>query len=285
MQINGRTKTCGLIGNPVEHTLSPLIHNTLSKQLGRNLVYVPFLVQAEGLESAVKGAYALGIEGFNVTVPHKERVLPYLVEVDGLAEKIGAVNTLVRCGGGYKGYNTDMPGLYRAMTGDGIRVEGEQVLILGAGGVARAVAVMLAEKAERIYLLNRTVEKAAAIADEVNAYAGRQVVMALSLAEYTTLPEGRFLAVQATNVGMYPDTDKAVMEEMDFYQRIHTGYDLIYNPDKTKFMRLVEEAGGTAYNGLKMLLYQGIISYELWNQVSVSKEQAEEVYKRLKESL
>lgn len=285
MQINGRTKICGLIGNPVEHTLSPLIHNTLSEQLGRNLVYVPFLVQAEGVENAVKGAYALGIEGLNVTVPHKERVLPYLVEVDGLAEKIGAVNTLVRCGGGYKGYNTDMPGLYRAMTGDGIRVEGEQVLILGAGGVARAVAVMLAEKAERIYLLNRTVEKAAAIADEVNTYAGRQVAAALSLAEYTTLPEGRFLAVQATNVGMYPDTDKAVMEERDFYQCIHTGYDLIYNPDKTKFMRLVEEAGGAAYNGLKMLLYQGIIAYELWNQVSVSEEQAEEVYKRLKESL
>lgn len=285
MQINGRTKTCGLIGNPVEHTLSPLIHNTLSEQLGRNLVYVPFLVQAEGLESAVKGAYALGIEGLNVTVPHKERVLPYLAEVDGLAEKIGAVNTLVRCGGGYKGYNTDMPGLYRAMTGDGIRVEGEQVLILGAGGVARAVAVMLAEKAERIYLLNRTVEKAAAIADEVNAYAGRPVAAALSLAAYTALPEGRFLAVQATNVGMYPDTDKAVMEDRDFYRRIHTGYDLIYNPDKTKFMRLVEEAGGTAYNGLKMLLYQGIIAYELWNQVSVSEEQAEEVYKRLKESL
>ena len=285
MQINGRTKTCGLIGNPVEHTLSPLIHNTLSEQLGRNLVYVPFLVQAEGLENAVKGAYALGIEGLNVTVPYKERVLPYLTKVDGLAEKIGAVNTLVRCGDGYKGYNTDMPGLYRAMTSDGIRVEGEQVLILGAGGVARAVAVILAEKAERIYLLNRTVEKAAAIADEVNAYAGRQMAVALSLAEYTTLPEGRFLAVQATNVGMYPDTDKAVMEERDFYRRIHTGYDLIYNPDKTKFMRLVEEAGGTAYNGLKMLLYQGIIAYELWNQVSVSQEQAEEVYKRLKESL
>ena len=164
-------------------------------------------------------------------------------------------------------------------------MDGEQVLILGAGGVARAVAVMLAEKAERIYLLNRTVEKAAAIADEVNAYAGRQVAAALSLAAYTALPEGRFLAVQATNVGMYPDTDKAVVEERDFYRRIHTGYDLIYNPDKTKFMRLVEEAGGTAYNGLKMLLYQGIIAYELWNQVSVSKEQAEEVYKRLKESL
>lgn len=285
MQINGRTKTCGLIGNPVEHTLSPLIHNTLSELLGKNLVYVPFLVQAEELENAVKGAYALGIEGLNVTVPHKERVLPYLKEVDGLAERIGAVNTLVRCDGGYKGYNTDMPGLYRAMAGDGVCVEGEQVLILGAGGVARAVAVMLAEKAERIYLLNRTVEKAAAIADEVNIYAGRRVAEAISPAAYTTLPEGHFLAVQATNVGMYPDTDKAVVEEKDFYRRIHTGYDLIYNPEKTKFMRLVEEAGGRAYNGLKMLLYQGIIAYELWNQVSVSEPQAEEIYKRLKDGL
>lgn len=285
MQINGRTKTCGLIGNPVEHTLSPLIHNTLSALIDKNLVYVPFLVQAEELENAVKGAYALGIEGLNVTVPHKERVLPYLKEVDGLAERIGAVNTLVRCDGGYKGYNTDMPGLYRAMAGDGVRVEGEQVLILGAGGVARAVAVMLAEKAERIYLLNRTVEKAAAIAEEVNTYAGRRVAEAMSPAAHTALPEGRFLAVQATNVGMYPDTDKAVVEEKDFYRRIHTGYDLIYNPEKTKFMRLVEEAGGRVYNGLKMLLYQGIIAYELWNQVSVSEPQAEEIYKRLKDGL
>lgn len=285
MQINGRTKTFGLIGNPVEHTLSPLIHNTLSALIGKNLVYVPFPVQAEELENAVKGAYALGIEGLNVTVPHKERVLPYLKEVDGLAERIGAVNTLVRCDGGYKGYNTDMPGLYRAMAVDGVRVEGEQVLILGAGGVARAVAVMLAEKAERIYLLNRTVEKAAAIAEEVNTYAGRRVAEAMSPAAYMALPEGRFLAVQATNVGMYPDTDKAVVEEKDFYRRIHTGYDLIYNPEKTKFMRLVEEAGGRAYNGLKMLLYQGIIAYEMWNQVSVSEPQAEEIYKRLKDGL
>lgn len=285
MQIDGRTKTCGLIGNPVEHTLSPLIHNTLSGLLGINLAYLPFQVQAQELENAVRGAYALGIEGLNVTVPHKERVLPYLVEVDGLAEKIGAVNTLVRCAGGYKGYNTDMPGLCRAMAGDGVRVEGEQVLILGAGGVARAVAVMLAEKAAQVYLLNRTVEKAAAIADEVNRYAGRQAVKALSLADYSALPEGRFLAVQATNVGMYPDTDRAVIEDADFYRRVHTGYDLIYNPDKTKFMRLVENAGGRAYNGLKMLLYQGIIAYELWNQVSVSEKQAEEVYKRLKEGL
>lgn len=285
MQIDGRTKICGLIGCPVEHTLSPLIHNTLSELLGLNLAYVPFPVREEGLEAAVKGAYALGITGLNVTVPHKEKVLPYLAETDGLAEKIGAVNTLVKSGGGYKGYNTDMPGLCRAMASDGIHLKKEQVLILGAGGVARAVAVMLADKAENIWILNRTVDRAAMIAEEVNAYAGRQVAKALPLTAYDALPAKRFLAVQATNVGMYPATDNAVIEEKDFYSRIHTGYDLIYNPAKTKFMRLVEEAGGVAFNGLKMLLYQGIIAYELWNRISVPDTKAEEVYKRLKENI
>lgn len=285
MQIDGRTKICGLIGCPVEHTLSPLIHNTLSELLGLNLAYVPFPVREEGLEAAVKGAYALGITGLNVTVPHKEKVLPYLAETDRLAEKIGAVNTLVKSGGGYKGYNTDMPGLCRAMASDGIHLKKEQVLILGAGGVARAVAVMLADKAENIWILNRTVDRAAMIAEEVNAYAGRQVAKALPLTAYDALPAKRFLAVQATNVGMYPATDNAVIEEKDFYSRIHTGYDLIYNPAKTKFMRLVEEAGGVAFNGLKMLLYQGIIAYELWNRISVPDTKAEEVYKRLKENI
>lgn len=285
MQIDGRTKICGLIGCPVEHTLSPLIHNMLSELLGINLAYAPFPVQGEGLGEAVRGAYALGMTGLNVTVPHKEKVLSYLVETDRLAEKIGAVNTLVRSDGGYKGYNTDMPGLCRAMASDGIHLEGEQVLILGAGGVARAVAVMLADKAENIWILNRTVGRASMIAEEVNAYAGRQVARALSLTEYGMLPAERFLAVQATNVGMYPAIDNAIIEEKDFYEKVHTGYDLIYNPARTKFMRFVEEAGGAAFNGLKMLLYQGIIAYELWNRISIPDTKAEEVYKRLKENI
>lgn len=285
MKTNGLTRTCGLIGNPVEHTLSPVIHNTLAEITGQNLVYVPFLVEAERLKAAVEGAYALGIAGLNVTVPHKEKVLPFLQEVDALAEKIGAVNTLVRTEGGYKGYNTDMPGLYRAMRSDGIRVEGEQVLLLGAGGVARAVAVMLADKAEKIYILNRTADKAEAIAREVNGLAGRQVAEALSLTAFRELPSEKYLAIQATNVGMYPHTEEAVIEDMAFYSRIHTGYDLIYNPARTRFMQLVEEAGGEAFNGLKMLLYQGIIAYELWNGTEISEAQASIIYERLRESL
>ena len=169
-EINGRTRTCGLIGNPVEHTLSPLIHNTLAQELSQNLVYVPFLVSGgvAELAQAVKGAHALNILGMNVTVPYKEAVLPFLEQIDELAAKIGAVNTLVRTQNGYKGYNTDMTGLQRAMYSEGISLQGESILLLGAGGAARAVAFLCAQcGAKKIYLLNRSLDKAEKVAAEV----------------------------------------------------------------------------------------------------------------------
>ncbi len=287
MEINGYTRTCGLIGNPVEHTMSPAIHNNLAKATGENLVYVPFHVQKGHLKEAVEGAHALNLLGLNVTVPYKQEVIPFLEETDSLAAQIGAVNTLVRTEKGYKGYNTDMPGLYRAMLSDGVSIEGEEVLILGAGGVARAVAVLLLQKkAAGVTLLNRTVERAAKIAEEVNVIAeqtgaaeGRKFARALSLQEYDKLPTDRkYLAVQATSVGMFPDTEAVVIEDAAFYERIHTGYDLIFNPAKTKFMKLVEAHGGRAFCGYKMLLYQGVIAYELWTGQQIGDELAQEIY-------
>lgn len=285
MEINGLTKACGLLGNPVEHTLSPVIHNTLAELTGINLTYLPFLVEQEQLHDAVRGARALHIPGLNVTVPHKERILPFLSEVDELAQRIGAVNTLVSTESGYKGYNTDMPGLYRAMASDGVSVEDEEVLLLGAGGVARAVSVMLCDKAKRIIILNRTVEKATAIAEEVNGYAGRKVAEALKLEEYASLPGKDYLAIQATNVGMYPHIDETLIQDTAFYEKIRVGYDLIYNPGETRFMRQIKDMGKEAFNGLKMLLYQGIIAFELWNNCKITEEQAAVVYKKLQEKL
>ena len=284
--INGYTRTCGLIGNPVEHTLSPVIHNTLSMVLGENLAYVPFHVENGRLEDAVKGAFALNLLGLNVTVPYKSDVIPYLTDIDPLAENIGAVNTLVRTETGYKGYNTDMPGLYRAMCEDGVKVKGEKVLILGAGGVARAVAMLLLDKGAReAILLNRTVQKAQEVADEVNRIAGRKFAKAMPMDAYDTLPAGKgYLAIQATSVGMYPDCDAAVIEDPAFYEKVHTGYDLIFNPPKTRFMELVEAQGGKAYNGAKMLLYQGIIAFELWTGCEIKSWLADKVYERMQEA-
>lgn len=287
MEINGYTRTCGLIGNPVEHTMSPAIHNTLADAMGENLVYVPFRVPENSVKEAVEGAWALNLLGCNVTVPYKSAVLPYLKEIDPLAEKIGAVNTLVRTDSGFRGYNTDMPGLYRAMCGDGVKPEGEKVLILGAGGVARAVAMLLAEKgAQKAIILNRTVEKAERVAEEVNTISGRNFAEAMAVENYGSLPEGeRYLCIQATNVGMFPKTDEAVIEDAAFYQKIHTGYDLIFNPAKTRFMELTEAAGGRAFNGLKMLLWQGIIAYELWTGTKVGDVLAERAYTAMKQAM
>lgn len=286
MEINGYTRVCGLIGNPVEHTMSPAIHNTLAADQNENLVYVPFHVPEGQVEEAVKGAFALHLLGVNVTVPYKSEVIPFLEELDPLAEKIGAVNTLVRGKKGYKGYNTDMPGLYRAMCEDGVGIAGENVLILGAGGVARAVAMLAAQKgAARITLLNRTPERAGKLAEEVNSALGKDIAGAAALEAYASLPEDSYLAIQTTNVGMYPLTRETLIEDKMFYKKIHTGYDLIFNPAKTRFMSLVEENGGRAFNGLKMLLHQGIIAYELWTGRQVDGELSGKAYKEMKKAM
>ena len=284
--IDGKTRTCGLIGNPVEHTLSPMIHNTLAQMKNHNLVYVPFRVEEAGVEHAVYGAYELNILGMNVTVPHKSAVIPFLQEVDRLAANIGAVNTLVRTEDGYKGYNTDMTGLYRAMMSEHIKIEDAGIILLGAGGAARAVAFMCAHyQAKQVYMLNRSVEKAKQVAQEVNSAVGRACIVPMALSDYKKIPQGKYLAIQGTSVGLYPDVDAVVIEDAEFYQLIHTGYDLIYKPAKTKFMTLVEQAGGKAYHGLKMLLYQGVDAYELWNQTTVSEEEAMQIYEQMKRAL
>ena len=284
--IDGKTVVCGLIGDPVEHTLSPVIHNTLAQETGRNLVYVPFPVKAEQVGDAVRGARALSIRGLNVTVPHKSAVIPYLSSVEREAALIGAVNTLVPEDGGYRGYNTDLTGLGRALASDGVKLSGERVILLGAGGAARAAAFLCVLRGAReVWILNRTLSRAQELADEVNRAAEHACVKPLALSDWKQIPEGRYLAIQGTKVGLAPDVEHAPIEEEGFYRLIHTGCDLVYRPARTKFMRLVEEAGGRVFNGLKMLLYQGIEAYELWTGISVTESQAEICYKRMKKEL
>lgn len=286
MDINGTTRTLGLIGNPVEHTMSPAIHNTLAKDLSQNLVYVPFHVETGKLKEAIQGAFALNIKGLNVTIPYKSDVLESLVEVDELAGQIGAANTLVRMENGFKGYNTDMPGLYRAMKSDGIELTGQDVLILGAGGVARAVVFLCAaKKVKSITVLNRTVEKAEIMVKEVKEKTGFQDIRVFSNSEVTKALDRRYLAIQCTNIGMYPKMDEVVIDLRELYKAIDVGYDLIFNPLETKFMKLVKANGGQAFHGLKMLLYQGIIAYELWNEVSIDEAEALRVYQEMKKAM
>lgn len=290
--IDGKTRLIGLMGNPVEHTLSPVIHNGISKRMDILSVYVPFKVEENGLEKAVKGAYELNILGLNVTVPHKNAVIDSLVAIDAAAKDIGAVNTLVRDDNlkGYKGYNTDMLGLRRQIVEDGINLKDQTVVVLGAGGAAKAVVYMcLLEGAKTIYLLNRTVEKAEQIATDLNHVfendlkkKGYQGVIPMAMSNYALLKEENFIAFQATSIGLSPNANQVVIEDEEFYKKVRVGVDLIYNPANTKFMQLVTKQGGKAYNALKMLLYQGVIAYELWHNTKVPLDIIEDIYVELK---
>ena len=289
---DGYTRTCGLIGNPVKHTMSPLIHNSLASMTGINMVYVPFEVKEKELKNAIKGAMALDIQGMNVTIPYKTDVIPFLEDVDPLAKAIGAVNTLVRTeNGGFKGYNTDMTGLYHAMQDEGIELKDQTVVILGAGGVARPTAFLCANKgAKKVYILNRTFEKAVDVADEVNLALeltdSDEKVVPMLLGDYRKVLEAEdsFIAIQCTSVGLFPDVNSAVIENEEFYKKVSSAMDLVYRPLQTKFLKLAKEAGAKTFSGLKMLLYQGIDAYELWNEdkgIKITKDQADEIYRSM----
>lgn len=285
--ISGKSRVCGVMGYPVEHSMSPVMHNFYAEKTGTDLVYIPLKVRPDQVEEAVKGAWALNFTGVNVTVPHKQQVMKCLAEIDEDALAIGAVNTLVRKEDGFKGYNTDGSGLLRAMKGAGIEIKGRSCVLIGAGGAARAAAWVLAkEEAEIVYLLNRSLDRAKTLSEFINTRFGRRIMVPMVLSQYKNLPEGPFLAVQTTSVGMHPKTEEAPIEDRAFYEKIETAVDIIYTPLETKFMNYVREAGGTAIGGLDMLIYQGIIAYELWNPEAVfTKELVEESRRLIQEIL
>lgn len=284
--INAKTAVCGLIGNPVGHSISPLIHNTLSERLGIDLAYVAFPVEKDQLPQAVRGAYALNIKGLNVTVPHKQAVMDSLTEVDPLAKAVGAVNTLVRTQGGYKGYNTDYLGLHRQLLQDGIIIKGEEIIILGAGGASRAATFMCAaEGAAKIYLLNRTLENAVRLSEDVNRYIGRPVAVPMGLSDYRQLAGKKYTVIQTTNRGMFPQVDEAPIEDEEFYGLVKYAVDIIFNPAETLFMKRARAHGAEVHNGLGMLLYQGAAAFELWNDVKIPPELCGEIYEMMKREM
>ena len=284
--IKGTTRICGLIGNPVEHSISPLIHNSLSEFENIDMAYGTFRVNQGEVKKAVDGAFALNILGMNVTVPHKQEVIAALSDIDPLAEAIGAVNTLVRTENGYKGYNTDILGLERELSDAGIKLENNRVVILGAGGAARAIAFLCADKkAAEVIIINRTRTKAEDIANAVNKHFNKEVTKVLGLDEYDRLEGNSYIMIQTSSVGLYPHNDDVIISDEVFYERASVGVDIIYNPAETMFMKLIKKQGKKAYNGLKMLLYQGVSAFELWNGVTVPDDTIKKVYDLMKKEI
>ena len=264
--VTGKTRLCGIIGDPVEHTMSPAMHNAAFAKLGLDFWYVPFRVKPEDLAQAVAGMKALNIRGLNVTIPHKVAIIPFLDELDPLAEKIGAVNTVVNDNGVLQGYNTDAAGFLDALIQKGVEPKGKGVVVLGAGGAARAVSFVLAERGAHLIILNRRLELdwAAELAGQLAQTFGREVE-ALELTERNLARalEEAYILVNATSVGMSPNIDETLVTS-DVLRPSLVVFDVVYNPVKTKLLRQAEQIGAQTISGLEMLVWQGALAFELW---------------------
>ena len=284
--ISGKTRVIGVIGDPIEHTMSPVMHNAAFNRLGLDYRYLAFHVRKEELAKAIDGMRALNIKGLNVTIPHKVAVIPLLDKIDPLAEKIGAVNTIANDDGALKGYNTDAIGFLQALLGRGIEPKGKSVVLLGAGGASRAVSFILAERGARIVILNRLLEMdwAEGLAGKLSqAFSMEVEALELNRGNLARVLEKAEILVNATKVGMSPDIDETPVNSGLLKPNLVV-YDIVYNPIKTRLQREAEVAGATVISGLDMLVWQGALAFEKWTglkaPVELMKQEAIKVLKR-----
>ncbi|HEY77891.1 MAG TPA: shikimate dehydrogenase [Dehalococcoidia bacterium] len=251
--VSGNTRVCCLIGDPVAHSLSPLVHNAGYQALGIDFIYVSF--QARDIKPAIEAIRGLGIRGASITVPHKITAMPYLDHVDDEAREIGAVNTVVNNNGVLTGYNSDGTGARQALE-EVTTLAGKKAVLIGSGGGAVAIAAALKKSGTRLVILNRTVEKARHLAKMVNAddFGDLDKLTAVSSAD---------ILINATQVGMWPGVSESVIPRELLHQRL-TVFDIVYNPRETRLLTEAKEKGCPVVYGYRMLLYQAARQFELF---------------------
>ncbi|HUW09920.1 MAG TPA: shikimate dehydrogenase [Anaerolineae bacterium] len=267
MPVDGQTRLLGIMGWPVEHTLSPAMHNSAFAALGLNWSYLPLPVPPANLQIALSGLVALGFRGANVTVPHKEAVMQHLDATTAAAQAIGAVNTIVVGEDGrMMGDNTDCFGFLASLNEAGFDPRGRRVLVLGAGGAARAVVYALAGSGARVVVLNRTLASAAALvlflsfAVPAGALSARPLTSDV-LAEEAAQAD---LLVNATTVGMWPDDNSSLWPDTLPFPPSLVACDLVYRPRETKLLHQARQAGALTIEGVEMLVQQGALAFEMW---------------------
>ncbi|WP_078552746.1 shikimate dehydrogenase [Bacillus alkalicellulosilyticus] len=253
-----------LIGNPVGHSLSPHMHNDAFSQLGMNHHYHAFKVEQEDLEAAVAGLKALGVAGFNVTIPHKVEIMKYLDKVDGEAKKIGAVNTVVLEDGQYIGYNTDGQGYLQSLLDITDTLQSKNVLVVGAGGASRAIVTVLSSYGvASLTIANRTIEKAIDLAKQCQ---DKTEIRTMTIHGAEEQLNHFDLIINTTSVGMSPNINALPLS----VEKIKEGTivsDLIYNPLKTKFLLDGEAKGAIAHDGVGMFVGQGALAFQKWTGI------------------
>lgn len=282
--ISGTTRFGGLLGSPVAHSLSPAMHNTSFQELGINCVYLAFDVTAERLKETVSVFRQLNTYGFNLTMPCKKAVIESLDELSEAARLIGAVNTVVNCGGRLTGHNTDGIGYVESARENGVEICGSEITVLGAGGAAMAAAVQMAlDGARRIHIANRRTRSWSAAQDLVDTINKETQCEA----DLTDLEDSTVLArhiadssllTNATSAGMAPDTGVTPVKDPSVFHEGLTVSDVIYNPRQTRLMREASERGCRTFNGMYMLLYQGAAAFRLWTGQDMPVELIKERY-------
>lgn len=256
--ITATTSLVALIGDPVAHSVSPVMHNAAFREQQINYTYQAFRVTKEDLAAAVSGLRGLNVRGANITLPHKKAIIPFLDAVDSPALRIGAVNTIVNENGRLTGYNTDAAGFLAALRASGFEPQGKKAVVLGAGGAARAVVFALKDAGVRVNILNRTFSTATALAAETGSEAFK-----MTDEGYRQALEGALLVVNATSVGLSPDEASSPLPSI-WLRPSMTVFDTIYRPRHTRLIRDAKAAGCAVIGGLEMLLAQGALSFELW---------------------
>lgn len=261
--MNSQTRMTGVFGYPIHQSLSPDMHNAAYKEMGLNYASAAFSVSPETLKQAVEGIRALSFRGVNVTIPHKVAIMEYLDEIDEEALDIGAINTIVNDNGKLIGYNTDGRGFVQSLLEEAeISVAEKRVLVLGAGGAARAVGISLARRGvSHMVVANRSVDKAAELARHISKHVSCR---ALSLGDLDKIDLKEIdLVINTTSIGMVPQINEMPISD----EQLHSGLlvsDLIYNPIKTKLLHAAEAKGAKIHNGVGMFVHQGALALELW---------------------
>ncbi len=258
MKISGRTKVVGLLGYPVEHSLSPAMHNAAFAHLGLDYCYVTFSVRPDRLEHALRGITALNIAGVNVTIPHKQKVIPCLDQVNEEASFIGAVNTILNSDGALTGFNTDGRGFMESLAEAGIALKGKTVLVVGAGGACRAISYYLSEMAANLLIFDIDEKKVSGLVGDLGAIRSN-VARARDLASL----HGADIVINATPLGL-KDSDPPPLN-LSLITAGMTVCDLIYR--ETPLLTAAAQKGCRTVNGLGMLLHQGVLAFEIWTGI------------------
>ena len=262
--ITARTNVLCVIGHPIEHSMSPIMHNAALKDLSLDYVYVAFNIPPNDLKKAVLGFKMFSIKGINVTIPYKEKIIPYLDEIDPLAEKIGAVNTIKNEGKYLIGKNTDASGAKKALLDAGCEITGKKALILGAGGAAKAVGFAISEDLDAVYIANRTEKRAIKLAkDLTNKTTIKAVGKNMSINTLKNLVNDVDILINTTPLGMYPDIEESPISKEMLHNNLFV-FDIVYNPLETRLLKEARKIGCKTLGGLDMFVNQGALAFEWW---------------------